>query len=245
MTRVEIQTKDGSCPSYVYRPAGSGPWPAVLVFMDGVGIRPAMLALAERLADYGYLALVPDLFYRSGPYEPMNPHTVFSDPEQRKVLLEKFFSLATQANIMSDTAAFLAYLAARPDVQPGPVGVTGYCMGGLMALTAAGTYPDRIAACASYHGSRLATDAPSSPHLLAPKIKARVYVGGATEDQSFPDDMKARLKDALSNAGVEHRIETYPAKHGWVLTDTPVYDADAAERHWQTLLVLLDETLKR
>jgi carboxymethylenebutenolidase len=244
MTRVEIKTKDGSCPSYVYRPAGSGPWPAVLVFMDGIGIRPAMLELGERLASHGYFVLLPDLFYRSGPYEPMNPHTLFSDPEQRKVLMEKFFAFATQANIMSDTGAFLDYLAAEPDVKPGGVGVTGYCMGGLMSLTAAGTYPDRIAVCASYHGGRLATDAPTSPHLLAPQIKARVYIGGAIEDQSFPDDMKARLEEALSNAGVEHQIETYPAKHGWVFRDTPVYDAEAAERHWQTLLVLLDETLR-
>jgi carboxymethylenebutenolidase len=244
MTRVEIQTKDGSCPSYVYRPTGSGPWPAVLVFMDGIGIRPAMLELAERLASHGYFVLLPDLFYRSGPYEPMNPHTLFSDPEQRKVLMEKFFAHATQANIMSDTAAFLDYLAAQPDVKPGRVGVTGYCMGGLMSLTAAGTYPDRIAACASYHGGRLATDAPTSPHLLAPKITARVYIGGAVEDPSFPDDMKARLEEALTNAGVDHLIETYPAKHGWVFRDTPVYDADAAERHWQTLRVLLDETLQ-
>jgi carboxymethylenebutenolidase len=244
MARIEIQTRDGSCPSYVYRPESSGPWPAVLVFMDGIGIRPAMLELAERLASYGYCVLLPDLFYRSGPYEPMNPHTLFSDPEQRKVLMEKFFAFATQANIMSDTAAFLDYLAAQPDVTPGRVRVTGYCMGGLMSLTAAGTYPDRIAACASYHGGRLATDAPTSPHLLAPKIKARVYIGGAIEDPSFPDDMKARLEEALTNAGVDHLIETYAAKHGWVFRDTPVYDADAAERHWQTLLVLLDETLK-
>jgi len=212
--------------------------------MDGIGIRPAMLELGERLASHGYFVLLPDLFYRSGPYEPMNPHTLFSDPEQRKVLMEKFFAFATQANIMSDTAAFLDYLAAEPDVKPGPVGVTGYCMGGLMSLTAAGTYPERIAACASYHGARLATDAPSSPHLLAPKIKARVYIGGATEDPSFPDDMKARLEQALTSASVDHLIETYPAKHGWVLRDTPVYDAQATERHWQTLLVLLDETLK-
>ena len=244
MTKVEIATKDGTCPSYVYRPAGSGPWPAVLVFMDGIGIRPAMLELGERLASHGYVVLLPDLFYRSGPYEPMNPHTLFSDPEQRKVLMEKFFAFATQENIMSDTAAFLDYLAAEPSVKPGRVGVTGYCMGGLMSLTAAGTYPDRFAACASYHGGRLATDAPTSPHLLAPKIKARVYIGGAIEDPSFPDDMKARLEEALTNAGVDHLIETYSAKHGWVFRDTPVYDADAAERHWQTLRVLLDETLK-
>jgi len=212
--------------------------------MDGIGIRPAMLELGERLASHGYFVLLPDLFYRSGPYEPMNPHTLFSDPEQRKVLMEKFFAFATQANIMSDTAAFLDYLAAEPDVKPGPVGVTGYCMGGLMSLTAAGTYPERIAACASYHGARLATDAPSSPHLLAPKIKARVYIGGAIEDQSFPEDMKARLEEALTSSAVEYLIETYPAKHGWVFRDMPVYDADAAERHWQALLVLFDETLK-
>jgi carboxymethylenebutenolidase len=184
MSKVEIKTKDGTCPSYVYRPTGSGPWPAVLVFMDGLGIRPAMLEIGERLAKLGYFVLLPDLFYRSGPYEPMDPHTVFTDPDKRQVLRDKF-ALATQAGIMSDTRAFLDHLAAQPDVQPGGIGTTGYCMGGLMSLTAAGTYPDRIIAAASYHGARLATDAPESPHRLAPRIKARVYVAGAIEDASF------------------------------------------------------------
>jgi carboxymethylenebutenolidase len=244
MTRIEIQTKDGPCPSYVFHPTGDGPWPAVLVFMDGIGIRPAMLEIGERLATHGYFVLLPDLFHRSGPYAPMNPHTVFTDPDQRKVLMEKFFARATSANVMSDTRAFLDYLDARPDVRRGGVGTTGYCMGGMMSLTAAGTYPDRIVATASYHGGRLATDAPDSPHLLAPKIKSRVYIAGAIEDASFPDEMKARLETALTDAGVDHRIETYPAKHGFVLRDTPVYDAAAEERHWQTLLALLDAKLK-
>jgi carboxymethylenebutenolidase len=243
MSKIEVETRDGKCPSYVYRPTGSGPWPAVLVFMDGVGIRPAMLELGERLATHGYFVLLPDLFYRSGPYEPMDAHVVFKDPEQRKILGEKF-ALATQANVMSDTSAFLDYLAAQPDVRQGGIGTTGYCMGGLMSITAAGTYPDRIVAAASYHGSRLATDTPTSPHLLAPKMKARVYVAGAIEDQSFPDEMKARFEAALTEAGVDHLVETYPAKHGWVFRDTPVYDAAAAERHWQTLLALLDAKLK-
>jgi carboxymethylenebutenolidase len=243
MSKIEITTRDGVCPSYVYRPSGSGPWPAVLVYMDGLAIRPAMLELGERLATHGYFVLLPDLFYRSGPYEPMDPHTVFSDPEKRKILMEKFFAPATPANIMSDTRAFLDYLAEQSDVKPGGIGSTGYCMGGLMSLTAAGTYPDRIVAAASYHGGRLATDAPDSPHLLAPKMKARVYVGGAMEDQSFPDDMKQRLEHALTEGGVEHTIETYEAKHGWVFRDTPVYDAVAAERHWQTLLALFDAEL--
>jgi carboxymethylenebutenolidase len=245
VNKIQIKTQSGTCPSYVYRPAGRGPWPAVLVFMDGVGIRPAMLELGERLATYGYFVLLPDLFYRSGPYEPMDAHTVFSDPEKRKILMEKYFAPASPANIMSDTRAFLDYLAAQPDVRPGGIGTTGYCMGGLMSLTAAGTYPDRILAAASYHGGRLATDAPESPHLLAPKIKSRVYVAGAIEDQSFPDDMKARLEKALTDAGVAHQIETYQAKHGWVFRDMPVYDAAAAERHWQTMTALFDAELKQ
>jgi len=243
MDRIEIQTRDGRCPSHVYRPTGDGPWPAILVFMDGVGIRPAMLEVGERIAKHGYFVLLPDLFYRSGPYAPMD-HTVFADPEKRKVLMEKFFAFATPANVMSDTRALLDWLAAQPDVKKGGIGTTGYCMGGLMSLTAAGTYPDRVVACASYHPGRLATDAPDSPHLLAPAIRARVYVAQASEDPSFPDDMKVRLDEALTKAGVEHEIEKYPAKHGWVLPDAPVYDAAAAERHYETLFALMDAVLK-
>ncbi len=236
MARIEIKTKEGTCPSYTYRPAGKGPWPAVIVYMDGIGIRPAMLELGERLATQGYFVLLPDLFYRSGPYEPMNGMTIFSDAEQRKILMEKFFALVNPAGVMSDTQAFLDYLATEPDAKDGAIGTTGYCMGGLMSLTAAGTYPDRIAATASYHGGRLATDLPDSPHLLAPKIKSRVYVAGAIEDSSFPDDMKARLDAALTEAGVDHIVETYQAKHGWVFRDTPAFDAAAADRHWKTVV---------
>jgi carboxymethylenebutenolidase len=244
MSSFAIRTVDGICPAHVYRPAGAGPWPAVLVFMDGLGIRPAVLELGERLATNGYFVLLPDLFYRSGPYAPMNPHTLFTDPEQRKILMDKFVAKATPANVMSDTRAFLDYLALQPDVKPGGIGTTGYCMGGLMSLTAAGTYPDRIKATASFHGGRLATDAPDSPHLLATRILSRVYVAGAIDDPSFPDDMKQRLEAALADAGVEHTIETYPARHGWVFRDTPVHDAAAAERHWTSLLALLEATLK-
>jgi carboxymethylenebutenolidase len=244
MKEIEIKTRDGLCPAYVYRPQGKGPWPAVLVFMDGIGIRPAILAIGERLASHGYFVVLPDLYYRSGPYAPMNPNTVFSDPAERKVLMEKYLGLATAANIMSDTKAFLDTLAAEPDVKRGGIGTTGYCLGGRMSLTAAGTYPDKIIAAASYHGGRLATDAPDSPHLLAPRIKARLYIAGAIEDDTFPDDMKARLAKALRDAKVDHEIETYPAKHGWVPTDTSVHDAEQSERHWRTMTHLFDAVLK-
>jgi carboxymethylenebutenolidase len=244
MTRIEIKTRDGVCPSYEYRPSGAGQWPAVLVFMDGLAIRPAVLEIGEGLARHGYYTLLPDLFYRSGPYAPMDPHAIFSDPEKRKTLMEKFFSLATPANIMSDTQSFLEHIEAQKDVLRGGIGITGYCMGGRMSLIAAGTYPEHILAAASYHGGRLATDTPDSPHRLAPRMRAKVYVAGAIEDETFPEAMKQRLEDALTQAGVDHRIETYPAKHGWVFRDTPVYDAAASERHWQTMLALFDSTLR-
>ncbi|HEY1728742.1 MAG TPA: dienelactone hydrolase family protein [Candidatus Baltobacteraceae bacterium] len=242
MDKVDIKTRDGKCPAYVFRPSGKGPWPAVLVFMDGVGIRPAMLELGERLATYGYFVLLPDLFYRAGSYEPMD-HTVFSDADKRKTLMEKFIGPTTQDKVMSDTRAFIDYIAAQPDVKPGPIATTGYCLGGLMSLTAAGMYPDEIVAAASYHGGRLATDSPTSPHLLAPKMKARVYVAGAIEDQSFTDEQKALLEKALTDARVDHKIETYPNKHGWVFRDLPVYDKAGEDRHWTSLTELLKAKL--
>lgn len=245
MSQVEIETAEGLCPSYVYHPEGAGPWPAVIMYMDGIGIRPAVLELGERLAQSGYFVLVPDLFYRSGPYEPMDGMTMFSDPEKRKLLLEKFFSRVTGAGIMSDTKAFLAYLHAQPLVEPGKIGTTGYCLGGRMSFLTASTFPNEIAATACFHPGGMATDAPDSPHLGAPKIKSRVYIAAATDDHSFPEEQKARVDQALKDAGVDYRLETYPAKHGWVFRDTPAHDAAATERHWQTLLAFFEETLKK
>ena len=244
MQKVEIKTADGVCPSYVHRPAGDGPWPGVLMFMDGPGIRPAMQEVAERLASQGFYVLLPDLFYRAGDYAPIDVGRVWADKALRDHHRETYMAPTTPARVMSDTAAFIDFLDAAPQVQPGPIGVVGYCMGGRLALIAAGTYPDRIAAAASYHGGGLANDTPSSPHLLAPKMQARIYVGGATDDANFPDEMKQRLETALSDAGVDHKVETYPAKHGWVLRDMPVHDAAEAEHHWRTLVPLFEDTLR-
>ncbi len=242
--KIAIQTADGLCPSYVYRPEGSGPWPGVLVFMDGIGIRPAMLEIGERLATHGYVVLLPDLYYRAGPYEPMNAKTVFSDPEERKRLTEKFFPAASQGKIISDTRAFLDFLAAQRDVAPSVFGTTGYCLGGRMSLVAAASYPDRIVAAAAFHPGRLVTEDADSPHTLLPKIKARVYIGRASDDASFSDEHRVAVEEALTKGGVEYELETIPAKHGWVPTDTPVHDPGEAERHWKKLVAFLDSRLK-
>ena len=173
----------------------------------------------------------------------MEPKKVFAMGDFRAALGHLFGSTDNR-RAAEDTEALLAWLDARDDVAGSKVGTTGYCMGGAISLTVAGTYPDRIAAAASFHGGNLATDSELSPHLLAPKMKGRIYVAGADQDGSYPPEMAERLEKALSDAGVDHRCEIYPgALHGWTMADFPIYDEPAAERHWRELLALFKDTL--
>ena len=157
---------------------------------------------------------------------------------------KRFFASATKAeHILCTVGAVLDELARRREVNPGGVGVVGYCMGGNVALRAAALLAPRVRALGSFHGGFLATPEPDSPHWGAPAISARVYVAGATEDASFTDEMKLRLAEALTAAGVTHEIETYPARHGFCVPDAPTYDAAAAERHYVALEALLRAAL--
>ncbi len=241
--QVSIRTGDGECPAYVFTSDEGGRHPAVIFYMDGLGIRPTIFEMGQRLADCGYVVLVPDLFYRAGAYEPLDPKAVFASGDVRSALAH-LFSSTDNRRAAEDTGVFLDYINTRDDVAGTKVGTTGYCMGGAMSLTAAGTYPDRVAAAASFHGGNLATDAELSPHLLAPHMAARVYVAGADNDSSYPPDMADRLEQALADAGVEHRCERYDgALHGWTMADFPVYNQAAAERHWDELASLFAGTL--
>jgi len=242
--RVLIRTQDGVCPTSVFTPPGVGRWPAVIFYMDGLGIRPTLFAMGERLARAGYVVLLPDMFYRAGPYEPLDPKRVFADPDFRKTLGHLFAAIDNR-RAAEDTTAFLAYLDTRSDVSGKAVGTTGYCMGGGMSLTAAATHPERISVAASFHGGNLATQSPLSPHSLAAQMKAFVYVAGADKDSSYPPEQAALLEQALSDAGVPHRCEIYPgALHGWTMSDFPIYDEAPAERHWRELLALFAEKLR-
>jgi carboxymethylenebutenolidase len=243
--QVVISTVEGECPASVFTPAsGTGPWPATILYMDGLGIRPALFEMGQRLADAGFVVLLPDLFYRAGPYGPLDPTALFATGDVRKALGELPLSTDNR-RAAADTAAFLDYLGSRDDVAGDRVGTTGYCMGGGISLTVAGTYPERIAAAASFHGGSLATDSELSPHLLAASIKGRVYVGAADNDRSYPPAMAAQLCESLMAASIDHCHELYAgAAHGWTMTDFPVYNALAAQRHWNQLIALFNETLR-
>lgn len=233
-SEVTVPTLDGSCPSILVTPDGEGPWPAVIMFMDAGGVRPGMVVMAEHLASLGYVVLLPEMYYRHGPYEPFDLTTAFSDGAERGRLFGMIGGL-TKAMVARDAGAFLQFLADRPEVAGTKVGTTGYCMGGGLSLTAAAHHPHQIVAAASFHGGHLASDAPDSPHLVVGRITGRVVIAGARNDGSFPPEEAAMLERVLTEGGVDHTLEIYPALHGFAVPDNPTYDEAAAARHWQAL----------
>ncbi len=229
-----ITTADGSCPITLATPDGSGPWPGVVIYPDAGGARPAFTEMAQRLAGYGYAVLVPDVYYRDPGWAPFDMASVFGDAAERARLFG-MISKVTPDIMAADAAAFFDYLAGRPEVRGESFGTTGYCMGGRTSLVVAGRVPDRVAAALSFHGGGLVADDPGSPHLLADKIRATVYVGAAENDASFTPENAESLDAALTAAGVEHTIEFYAAAHGFAVPDNAPYDHAAAERHWAAM----------
>lgn len=237
---IVIGMADGKAAAGLFR-SGEGAKAGVVLYMDAFGPRPALDAMAERLAALGYAVLVPDLFWRHAPYGPFDAKTAFAT-EASAAQLRLLIAATTQDMTIRDTGAFLDALAAHGIT--GPVGTVGYCMGGARALNAAAAYPGRIAAAASFHGGNLAADAPDSPHRRAAEIKAKVYVGSAGTDRSFPPEQAARLAEALRAAEVDHVIENYAGmQHGWCVPDHSVHDERGAERHWKRLAVFFAEAL--
>ncbi|MGZ9719692.1 dienelactone hydrolase family protein [Rhizobium miluonense] len=238
---IDIKTADGVAKATLFRPGNDAPAKSgVIFYMDAMGPRASLYGMAQRLADAGYIVLLPDLFYRFGAYGPFDG-SAFGNPASRETIMTMLRG-TTQQMTRNDSAAFLDTLSAAG--AKGPAGAVGYCMGGARALTAAAAYPERITVAASFHGGNPASEAEDSPHRLAADIKARVYVGVAGIDNSFPPEQSARLAEALRTGGVDHIIENYVGMaHGWTVPDHGVYDKTGAERHWKRLLNLFGEAL--
>jgi carboxymethylenebutenolidase len=238
MTTIHVTRPDGVMTCHTFQPAGSGAWPAIIVYMDAFGLRPDFDAMGERLASNGFFVVIPDLYHRTRGFVPFDRKAVHADGPER----DRFKSMIASINgklVMDDTAAVIEMLDTTPSARKGSIGVLGYCMGGGYALSAAGTFPDRVAVAASFHGGSLATDRPDSPHLLAARIRAPLYIGVAEIDPSFSAEQRARLEKALDDAKVDYTLEIYTgAKHGFAVNGHLVYDREAAERHWGTVVEL-------
>ena len=240
---VEIQTADGTADAYFVHPA-QGTHPAVLVWPDIFGLRPAFRQMGRRLAESGYAVLVVNPFYRQQKAPTAPEHPDFNDPELRSHLMGMMTSL-TQEMGFTDGKAFVAWLDQQPAVdKKRRVGTTGYCMGGALTMRTAAAVPARVGAGASFHGGGLVTDKPDSPHRLIAKMKAHYLVAIAANDDEKEPQAKDTLRQAFADAKLPAEIEVYSGtKHGWCPIDSQVYNPEQAEHAWARLLVLLKSAL--
>ena len=242
-SEVEIKTPDGTCDAYLVHPV-KGKYPAVLIWPDIFGLRPAFRQMGKRLAESGYTVLVINPFYRTKKAPTAPEHPDFNDPPTRQALMSLAGTLSP-ATALTDATAFVAYLDSQPAVdKKHKMGTTGYCMGGPFVFATASAYPDRVGAGATFHGGGLATDKPQSPHLLISKMKAQFLIAIAENDDQREPEVKNILRESFGKAHLTAEIEVYAGtKHGWCPPDSAVYNPEQAEKAWGRMLALFKTAL--
>jgi carboxymethylenebutenolidase len=245
-TTVEIKTPDGMCDASFIHPT-SGRHAGVIIWPDAFGLRPAMRDIGKRIAAEGYSVLVPNPFYRLAKSPVFGDISTFSfsNPADRAKLTPLMGSISAAGAAEKDAAAFVAWLDAQPQINTNrKIGTQGYCMGGPLVVRTSAAMANRIGAGGSFHGGGLVTKNPDSPHLLAPKIKARMYFGVAANDDKNQPDAKDTLREAFAAAHVPAEIEVYGSNHGWCVPDmpapagAPIYNKPDAEKAWAKLVAL-------
>jgi carboxymethylenebutenolidase len=241
-TDVTIQTPDGVADCYFVHPA-SGSHPAVLIWPDILGLRPAFRAMGKRMAEAGYSVLVVNPFYRSAPSPVVPDGASFQDPDIRSIVMPMAGALNAQTHV-TDARTFVAWLDQQASVDTArKIGTMGYCMGGPIVMRTAAALPDRIGAGGSFHGGGLNTANADSPHLGIPNMKAHMLIAVAQNDDERDPESKNVLRAAFDAAGVEAEIEVYAAMHGWCVPDFPIYHEELAERAWGRMLAIFETAL--
>lgn len=241
--QVDIRTPDGTSDALLVRPDGNDPLPGVINLTDGLGFRPAFADQSKRIAELGYVVLTPNIFYRTS-----KPPVFDFEPDfQSERTMNRFRELTgplTPDVMARDGSAYVDFLGAQSFVSSGPMGIVGFCFAGQFALRVAAARPDRIGAAASFHGGGLFNDTDKSPHLVLPKVKARLYFGHAENDQGMNAAAIEKFESALEKWGGSYESETYPARHGWMIPGGSVHSPKEAERGFVKLMELLDDTLR-
>ena len=235
---VAVKTPDGTSDCALFYPVGKGTWPAVLIWPDIMGLRPAFRDMGRRLAGEGYVVLVVNPFYRSAKSPVIDDKFDFGNPEQRARLMG-YRGAMTDDGVDRDAVAYLAFLDAQAQTsKTRKAGVQGYCMGGPLSFRTAAAVPGRIAAVGSFHGGGLVTKNPNSPHLLIPKTNAAYLIAKARNDDAKEPTVKDDLKAAFAAAGRTATVEVYAGDHGWCVKGSAVYNEAEAERAWAALLAM-------
>ncbi|MET1037342.1 MAG: dienelactone hydrolase family protein [Aeromicrobium sp.] len=242
---IQITVPDGTAEAYVSRP-DTGDHPGVLLHVDAIGLRPRIKEMADRIASWGYVVLVPHAFYRVGTAEELAPSTDLTEPGAREEFfggLRTLLAGHTADRSDADLDAYVTALLGLPGVRGPRIGFTGYCIGGRMAIRAAGLRPDVIAAAGAFHAAGLVSD-DDSPHDLVTKATGEILAGHADHDASNPPEAIAAFEQAMDVAGVAYTSAVYTdAPHGFTMSDTSSYDEPASERHFAELEALFARTL--
>jgi carboxymethylenebutenolidase len=250
VTNVDVKTPDGVCDATFVHPT-TGSHPAVIIWPDAFGLRPVMVDMAKRIAAEGYSVLVPNPYYRltKAPGIDMNGFS-FSNQADMAKLRPMMGSIGAAGAAEKDAVAFVAFLDAQKQVNAAKkIGTQGYCMGGPLVFRTLAAMPNRVSAGGSFHGGGLVSDQPTSPHLLVPKMKAKLYIGIAANDDQRQPDAKDKLKEAFAAAHVPAEIEVYKSNHGWCVPDmpaeasAPIYNKPEAEKAWAKLVALYKSAL--
>ncbi|MFI6865467.1 dienelactone hydrolase family protein [Nocardia sp. NPDC050406] len=243
---IQIPTGDGTADGFLASPDAGGDHPGVLLYADAIGLRPVIERMADQLANAGYHVLAPNPFYRNGPAVPLEvPNLMVArDREALFARLRPRLAEVTVPRLIADATAYLDFLATRPDVTPGPIGVVGYCVGGVYGLRTATAFPDRVAALAAFHPGALVTDSPDSPHRRADGLAAACHFAIPTHDEAMTPEAVRELVEALTTAGARFSVEFYPdTVHGFTMADTSVFSPSGLDRHWDRLLALFSNNL--
>ncbi|MBO0701410.1 MAG: dienelactone hydrolase family protein [Candidatus Dormibacteraeota bacterium] len=238
---ISVPTADGEMPAFTVHPETGGPFPVAVLYMDGVGYREQVKENARRFAAGGFYCVVPDLFYRSGKgitFDFSRIATGRADESERARMMGVVGSV-TPEGVEGDTQAVLHAVGDDPAAAPGAKVCVGYCMGARFALHAASEFPDEFVAGAGIHPGALMTDRPDSPHRDLAGVRGELYFAFAEEDPSAPPELVDRFREELRQRGVRGEVERAPGtRHGFAMADLPVYDRDAAERHFERTLDL-------
>lgn len=233
-----IRTPDGTMSVFSFQPERHPPWPAIIFYMDAPGVRPELFDMARRLCTVGYSVFLPDLYYRSTGYAPIDCTKLHLDGPDRAQMMKLYRSITT-ADVIRDTRPLISFIDEYSDVPHKHIGIVGYCMSGPFVLAAAAEFADHIVAAACMYGSELVTDKPDSPHLRIPEIKGEIYFGCGEKDRFTPPPLIKTLRDVLEQARSNYEIEIYPgADHAFAFPLRRAYDQVAAERHWERLFSL-------
>jgi len=247
---VEVATPEGRMDTFVTHPSGSGPYPAVVIYMDVWGVREELYDIARRIATVGYYCLVPDTYYRFGKvrheFRDQRGRMISMEAldEARKEQVRAPMRRLTDDMVVRDTAALLAFMDGAEPVERGAIGAIGYCMGGRHVLRVAGAYPDRFKACASLHGTRLVVDGDDSPHRSAMRATGELYCGFAGHDPYAPMSTVRTLAEVLTGPELKYTYEVHKGtEHGYALPDRDIFHKQASNRDWELMFAMFRRQL--